>query len=120
MANEKHPENGAYDNTNEENGAEGAVKFAPLPPFDVTAGESFALYDSMKYVCDTDLCNRGMIKLESGNVCKGYRVKETKPVKIGGDVIDDEENTALEAAEDDACEEEYLEEDDMYAEEDGA
>ncbi len=65
--------------------AEEKPEYTPLPPFDVTAGESFLLYDTMKYVCDTDLCNRGMIKMESGNVCKNYRVKEGKKVKIGGD-----------------------------------
>ncbi|MBP5184287.1 MAG: hypothetical protein J6113_04180 [Lachnospiraceae bacterium] len=61
---------------------------APLSPFDITEGESFLLYDNMKYNCDTDLC-QGMIKIESGNVCKGYRLKETEPVKIGGDAAGD-------------------------------
>ena len=74
-----------FPNENEGEGAESAPKTAPLPPFDITQGESFLLYDNMKYVCDTDICNRSMIKIESGNVCKGYRVKETKPIKIGGD-----------------------------------
>ena len=76
------PEIDIEDEDSEEGGKK---KYAPLPPFDITAGESFLLYDNMKYVCDTDICNRSMIKKESGNVCKGYRVKEDKPIKIGGD-----------------------------------
>ena len=79
-----------------------APKLAPLPPFDITQGESFILYDSMKYVCDTDLCNRSMIKMESGNVCKGYRIKETKPIKIGGDAgneLPEEEPSTFEDSE---------------------
>lgn len=60
-------------------------KYTPLSPFDITYGEEFKLYDNMTYVCDSDRCNAGMIRMESGNVCKYYRVKDDKPVKIGGD-----------------------------------
>lgn len=72
-------------------------KFTPLLPFDSSLGEQFALYDNMTYVCDNDICNAGMVKMESGNVCKFYRCKSTEPIKIGGDIVDSE---ALEIEED--------------------
>ena len=43
-----------------------------------------------------------MIKKESGNVCKGYRIKETKPIKIGGDAgneLPEEEPSTFEDSE---------------------
>lgn len=57
--------------------------YTPILPFDITFGESFAIYQQMTYKQDKDLCGIESIRIESGNVYKYYTLTETKPVKIG-------------------------------------
>lgn len=58
--------------------------YAPILPFDITAGENFLIYDNVIYVQDKALCGENCIQRQSGNILKYYELKEVGSVNIGG------------------------------------
>lgn len=64
--------------------ADNKIKYAPILPFDVSYGEHFAMYDSMVYHKDNNVCNETHICMESGNVYKFFRCAVQEPYPIGG------------------------------------
>ena len=44
-----------------------------LKAYDESYQSKHTMYDSMPYVCDPELCNRGNVALRSDNLIKHYR-----------------------------------------------
>ena len=64
--------------------ADNKIKYAPILPFDASYGEHFAMYDSMVYHKDNNVCNEAHICMESGNVYKFFRCTVQEPYPVGG------------------------------------
>lgn len=71
-------------------------QFAAIPPYDITQGEHFEVYDTIAYVSDPEYCNSDLVKMESGNLYKYYRCAETKPIYVG-DILPETEDEESES-----------------------